>query len=104
MTISIITICYNAASDLEKTIKSVAAQKFKDFEYIVIDGQSKDSTLDIIKRNEDVISKWVSEPDKGIYDAMNKGIRMAEGDWLIMMNAGDVLQIQRCWQMFLKIQ
>lgn len=90
MTISIITICYNAASDLEKTIKSVAAQKFKDFEYIVIDGQSKDSTLDIIKRNEDVISKWVSEPDKGIYDAMNKGIRMAEGDWLIMMNAGDV--------------
>ena len=79
MTISIITICYNAASDLEKTIKSVAAQKFKDFEYIVIDGKSKDSTLNVIKQNEDVISKWVSEPDNGIYDAMNKGIRMAEG-------------------------
>lgn len=90
MTISIITICYNAASDLEKTIKSVAAQKFKDFEYIVIDGKSKDSTLNVIKQNEDVITKWVSEPDKGIYDAMNKGICMAEGDWLIMMNAGDV--------------
>ena len=89
MTISIITICYNAASDLEKTIKSVAAQKFKDFEYIVIDGKSKDSTLNIIKQNEDVISKWVSEPDKGIYDAMNKGAKMCTGEWVIFMNAGD---------------
>lgn len=90
MTISIITICYNAASDLEKTIKSVAAQEFKDFEYIVVDGQSKDSTLNVIKQNEGVITKWVSEPDKGIYDAMNKGVKMASGEWIIMMNAGDV--------------
>lgn len=90
MTISIITICYNAASDLEKTIKSVRAQVFNDYEYIVVDGGSKDATSEIIKSNADVITKWVSEPDKGIYDAMNKGIRMASGDWVIMMNAGDV--------------
>lgn len=90
MKISIITICFNAADDLAKTIDSVRMQEFKDYEYIVVDGASKDSTCDIIKDNLDVISKWVSEPDKGIYDAMNKGIRMAEGEWLIMMNAGDV--------------
>lgn len=90
MTISIISICYNAASDLEKTIKSVRAQVFNDYEYIVVDGGSKDATSEIIKSNADVITKWVSEPDKGIYDAMNKGIRMATGDWVIMMNAGDV--------------
>lgn len=90
MTISIITISYNAASDLEKTIKSVRAQVFNDYEYIVVDGGSKDATSEIIKSNADVITKWVSEPDKGIYDAMNKGIRMATGDWVIMMNAGDV--------------
>lgn len=90
MLISIITICYNAALDLEKTIKSVAAQKFQDFEYIVVDGNSQDSTLEIIKNNEDVITKWISEPDHGIYDAMNKGVLMAQGQWLIMMNAGDI--------------
>lgn len=90
MTISIITICYNAASDLEKTIKSVRTQVFNDYEYIVVDGGSKDATSEIIKSNADVITKLVSEPDKGIYDAMNKGIRMATGDWVIMMNAGDV--------------
>ena len=89
MTISIITICYNAASDLEKTIKSVRAQVFNDYEYIIVDGGSKDVTSEIIKSNADVITKWVSEPDKGIYDAMNKGIKMASGEWLIMMNAGD---------------
>lgn len=88
--ISIITICFNAADDLAKTIDSVRQQTFKDYEYIVVDGGSKDSTSDIIKNNQDLISKWVSEPDKGIYDAMNKGIKMAEGEWLIMMNAGDI--------------
>lgn len=89
-TISIITICYNAADDLAKTAESVRGQAFKDYEYIVVDGGSRDNTLDVIKQNEDVITKWVSEPDRGIYDAMNKGIRMANGEWLIMMNAGDV--------------
>ena len=90
MNISIITICFNAADDLKKTIKSVRAQVFNDYEYIVVDGGSKDATSEIIKSNADVITKWVSEPDKGIYDAMNKGIKMATGDWVIMMNAGDV--------------
>lgn len=88
--LSIITICYNAASDLQKTIKSVALQNFKDYEYLIIDGGSKDNTLSIIKQNQGIITKWVSEPDKGIYDAMNKGVKMASGEWLIMMNAGDV--------------
>ena len=88
--ISIITICYNAVSDLAKTIASVRAQEFKDFEYIVVDGGSKDGTAEVINKNIDVITKWVSEPDKGIYDAMNKGIKMATGEWVIMMNAGDV--------------
>ena len=90
MKISIITICFNAADDLKKTIKSVRGQVFNDYEYIVVDGGSKDATSEIIKSNADVITKWVSEPDKGIYDAMNKGIKMATGDWVIMMNAGDV--------------
>lgn len=90
MKISIITICFNAADDLKKTIKSVRAQVFNDYEYIVVDGGSKDATSEIIKSNADVITKWVSEPDKGIYDAMNKGVKMASGEWIIMMNAGDV--------------
>ena len=88
--ISIITICYNAAEDLARTIDSVRHQTFKNYEYIVVDGRSKDNTQSIINNNLDVITKWVSEPDHGIYDAMNKGIRMADGEWLIMMNAGDV--------------
>lgn len=88
--ISIITICFNAADDLAKTAESVKQQRFKDYEYIVVDGGSKDNTRDVIKRYDDVITKWVSEPDKGIYDAMNKGVRMAAGEWLIMMNAGDI--------------
>lgn len=88
--ISIITICFNAADDLAKTIASVRRQTFTDYEYIIVDGASKDNTLDVIKQNADVITHWVSEPDKGIYDAMNKGVKMAHGEWLIMMNAGDV--------------
>lgn len=90
MKISIITICFNAAADLENTVASVRSQKYKDYEYIVVDGGSKDGTVEVINKNLDVITKWVSEPDKGIYDAMNKGIKMATGCWVIMMNAGDV--------------
>ena len=87
--ISIVTICRNVARDLERTIISVESQTFCDYEYIVVDGNSTDNTLDVIKQHQSVITKWVSEPDKGIYDAMNKGIKMASGEWLIMMNAGD---------------
>ncbi len=87
--VTIITVCYNVADNLEKTIKSVSNQTFKDFEYIVIDGGSKDNTIDIIKMYQHIITKWVSEPDHGIYDAMNKGIDKSEGEWVNFMNAGD---------------
>jgi len=87
--VSVITICYNCVDTLQKTIDSVIAQKYLGLEYIIIDGASKDGTVDIIKRNECKITKWLSEPDDGIYDAMGKGLRMATGDWIIFMNAGD---------------
>lgn len=87
--ISIITICLNMAEKLEQTIKSVEEQTYRDFEYIIIDGNSSDGTIEVIRKHEHIITKWVSEPDKGIYDAMNKGIHMAIGEWIIMMNAGD---------------
>ena len=80
MRISIITICYNSADTIEDTIKSVIAQNYSDLEYIIIDGGSEDGTLDIVEKYKDKIAKVVSEPDKGIYDAMNKGIGVASGE------------------------
>lgn len=91
MLISIITVTYNNAKGLDSTIKSVVAQTNKNFEYIVVDGASSDDTLELIKNNANVITKWVSEPDSGIYNAMNKGVRMASGDYCLFMNAGDML-------------
>lgn len=87
--ITIITVSYNAVTSIEPTILSVINQTYPNIEYIVIDGGSNDGTVDIIKKYQNKISYWVSEPDKGIYDAMNKGIRMATGDWINFMNAGD---------------
>lgn len=87
--ITVITVVYNNVKDIEKTIKSVIEQTYKSIEYIVIDGGSTDGTLDIIKRYGNHISYWTSEPDKGIYDAMNKGIVHAKGEWISFMNAGD---------------
>ena len=87
--ISVITICYNAEKTIEITIKSVLNQSYKNLEYIIIDGGSKDNTMKIVKRYKDKISSVISEPDNGIYDAMNKGVRIATGEWLNMMNAGD---------------
>ncbi|AXA34698.1 glycosyltransferase [Francisella adeliensis] len=87
--VTIITVVYNGGEFLESTIKSVINQSFKNYEYIIIDGGSSDGTLDIIKKYSSYISKWVSEPDNGIYDAMNKGIELANGRWLNFMNAGD---------------
>jgi len=89
MKITIITVCYNSAATLEKTILSVARQSHKNIEYIIIDGYSKDATLDIIKSHQDKITKWISEPDKGLYDAMNKGIALATGDIVGILNSDD---------------
>ena len=92
MKVSIITATYNSAATLEDTMKSVLAQSYADIEYIVVDGDSKDGTQDIIRRNEPQFHgrlKWISEKDSGIYDAMNKGIRMATGDVVGILNSDD---------------
>jgi glycosyltransferase involved in cell wall biosynthesis len=87
--ISIVTINYNRISDLKKTFSSVVGQAFKDYEYIVIDGGSTDGSLLFLEENSSAITYWVSEPDGGIYDAMNKGAQIATGEWIIFLNAGD---------------
>lgn len=89
MKYSIITINFNNRVGLKKTIESVVNQTFQDFEYIIIDGGSTDGSVDIIKEYSSRISYWVSEPDKGIYNAMNKGIAQAHGDYINFMNSGD---------------
>jgi glycosyltransferase involved in cell wall biosynthesis len=88
--ISVITINYNNAAGLQKTMDSVISQTFQDFEFIVIDGQSSDNSVDIIKQNSR-INFWLSENDNGIYDAQNKGILNAKGDYLLFLNSGDIL-------------
>lgn len=88
--ISIITINYNNAKGLQKTIDSVVSQSFQDFEFIVIDGNSSDKSVDIIKQYPR-INEWLSEKDNGIYDAQNKGILKAKGDYLLFLNSGDSL-------------
>jgi glycosyltransferase involved in cell wall biosynthesis len=87
--ISIITVCYNSAATIEKTILSVASQTYKNIEYIIIDGNSKDNTLVIIENHKVAISTWISEPDQGLYDAMNKGLSMATGDLIGILNSDD---------------
>ena len=89
MKVSVITICYNVVQDIEETILSVINQKNCDIEYIIIDGASSDGTMDVVNKYRERISIVVSEPDKGIYDAMNKGIMLATGDWINFINAGD---------------
>lgn len=88
--LSIITVCFNVKDSLEKTIQSVINQSYKNIEYIIVDGCSTDGSVEVIKKYEKYVTKWISEPDQGIYDAMNKGIMMATGKWLNFMNAGDV--------------
>lgn len=87
--ISVVTVCYNAAATIEQTLLSVLGQTYPHVEYIIIDGGSTDGTVDIIKKYADRLAYWVSEPDKGIYDAMNKGIAVATGEWINFLNAGD---------------
>jgi glycosyltransferase involved in cell wall biosynthesis len=87
--ISVITINFNDRVGLERTFESVFNQTFQDFEYIVIDGGSNDGSKELIEENTEKISYWISEPDKGIYNAMNKGISAAKGDYLLFLNSGD---------------
>ena len=87
--ISIITVSYNAAATIEQTILSVINQDFVDYEYIIVDGGSTDGTVDIIKKYQEKFAYWVSEPDNGIYDAMNKGVKIAIGDLIALLNSDD---------------
>lgn len=90
MTFSIITIVFNGETLLEGTIQSVVNQTYPNIEYIIVDGASKDNTVNIIKKYAENHSiRWISERDKGLYDAMNKGLKMATGDFVLFMNAGD---------------
>jgi glycosyltransferase involved in cell wall biosynthesis len=88
--ITVITVVFNDEKNLEKTIKSIINQTYKNIEYIIVDGGSTDQTLEIIHKYEDRIDYWITENDKGIYDAMNKGVSLARGEWINFMNSGDI--------------
>lgn len=88
--ISVITVVFNDRRNIEETLKSVLSQTYSNIEYIVIDGDSKDGTIDILEKYRDHFAFFVSEKDKGIYDAMNKGLSLATGEYVIFMNSGDV--------------
>ena len=100
MKYSVITINFNNVEGLRKTIKSVVGQTFNDYEYIVIDGGSTDDSVSVIKENSDRINYWVSEPDGGIYNAMNKGVAHAHGDYCIFMNSGDCFYNAKVLELF----
>lgn len=94
MKISLITVCYNSENTIEDTIKSVLYQDYINYEYLIIDGGSKDNTLNIIKKYEKKFNekmKYISEKDNGLYDAMNKGIKLSTGDYIAILNSDDVL-------------
>ena len=99
--ISLVTITYNSENTLSDTIRSVLTQTYSEIEYILVDGASKDGTVKIIKEYESILGeklKWISEPDKGLYDAMNKGIRMATGDVVGIINSDDFFTSERVLQ------
>lgn len=93
--LSVITVVFNNVNMIEVTIQSVISQTYSNIEYIIIDGGSTDGTLDIIKKYQDKVDLWISEPDNGIYDAMNKGIGLSSGEWLNFMNSGDVFSSEQ---------
>ena len=99
--ISIITVCYNAERQLKETIKSVVNQTYKNIEYIVIDGASLDGTTELLKKYGSSINYWVSEPDNGIYDAMNKGLSVSTGDYVQFLNAGDLFYKKNSLEVFI---
>ncbi len=88
-TLSVITVTYNAEKTLQRTLKSVAEQTYPFIEHMIVDGASTDGTVQLIQEHEGDGVRWISEPDKGLYDAMNKAMEMATGDWLCFLNAGD---------------
>lgn len=90
MKVTVVTVCRNCESFIETTIRSVVSQTYPSVEYIIIDGNSTDGTMAVVDRYRDQMAHIISEPDEGIYDAMNKGLRLATGEWIIFMNAGDV--------------
>ncbi len=102
MKVSIITACYNAEKTIEETIRSVVKQTYPDIEYIVIDGASKDKTLEIVNKYAGSVAKLVSEPDNGVYNAMNKGINASTGDLLFFLNADDVFINEKVVEIFAK--
>lgn len=87
--VSVITVVYNNIAEIQKTIDSITSQTYKNIEFIIVDGGSDDGTVEVIMNNKSEIDWWCSEKDNGIYDAMNKGVRNANGDYIIFMNAGD---------------
>jgi glycosyltransferase involved in cell wall biosynthesis len=89
--LTLITVTFNAEAVLERTLRSVRNQTVRDFEYLVIDGASTDGTLTLVRAAGDVVTRWLSEPDRGIYDAMNKGLAAATGEYVWFLNAGDEL-------------
>ena len=90
MKVSIVTVCFNSADTIEDTIRSVREQEYEHIEHVIVDGGSTDGTLDIVKKYNGRIKKFISEPDGGIYDAMNKGLRLAQGEVVAFLNADDV--------------
>ena len=103
MKISIVTITYNAEAVLQRTLDSVSRQTYRDIEHLIIDGASKDGTMDLVSRYKvrdlPYEVRVVSEPDKGIYDAMNKGLRLATGEYIVFLNAGDTLHDEKTLDM-----
>jgi glycosyltransferase involved in cell wall biosynthesis len=87
--VTIITATFNASDDLRRTIDSIRGLTYSNVEWIIVDGGSKDGTVELIRQNEDIVDHWISEPDGGIYDAWNKGISVASGDWVAFLGAGD---------------
>jgi glycosyltransferase involved in cell wall biosynthesis len=102
--ISVITVVYNRVHEIERTVQSIINQTYDRIQYIIIDGGSTDGTVDILKKYENKIAYWISEPDKGIYDAMNKGIERATGDYVNFMNCGDRFASEDVIQTFVKGQ
>jgi glycosyltransferase involved in cell wall biosynthesis len=87
--ISVVTVSFNAAETIEETIKSVLSQTYRNLEFIIVDGNSSDKTVEIIKKHDGI--KWISEPDNGIYDAMNKAVKLCTGGWILFLGADDIL-------------